>query len=927
MSSRRPPANSKRDGGQKSPPAGAPPIQRPVVFLADALADSPNAQRLNEWRPLRRAEGTTSGLQTPPSRVLSDRGNVDDESTPRAPAVPQPLDLATSNAFSTLSGQSDGTLTPSRFDSATPRAPQRADDEPLAIIEKLNRDSLEMSAQLNEMRTECRHKPLDFDSPEEFESSFQEKEEEVMVASKCVQTSARHTAPSDPRGHLPAAEVTFESSFYAHYSTAVSRSHRPAASAVEVALRECVDALNLAYKMRLCLTDLHGQREARVTPDLFDERADAQRKGSLVDEFKEQKRLLRQRVRKAVPNEGLIASLRKKTADYKRESNRLLDECRRVEDALADLQKSDQAVQTSARTRPISELLSLSFQSPVQSTVRSPASVRSTEKTAAGSPDESLRSSVRASSEKPPESPKAEVEEEKEKLEHETSVDLSIARDAEEEKGVKEAVEDSEHVQEDQFFLIEKDDHSTPLADVPPLDFGSLEAPEKPAEPPAAAEEAEEQEKPQEVASLHGLEELPASDGDEHEETPADPKPTQEDDQSKGDASSVENSSDRQSSEHQSESVEESVRSTVPPSSSYALDETMNESPVNGVHSDGSHTNRSHNQSKIPVRQPRRRSSTGASTARSRSQSVASATQSITELLETTHDLSTPSIASRTFPETKTGTGSPERSGSPLPRYTAQFPLTFCEQIERASLPHTSEEIKERASLRLGEGRPSVEAEGRLAEDLQLLSFRDKTELSLQSPEQETLLDVPFAHYEALLDERERKLHLADRLVRNSMRDIVRFYWHKDLKAILKKGLNSDTLQALTRVEYKYENEKLAHVDEGMEDLFTRLHAFVLERIQFIVNGAILGYAQSHATIAFRGRPTCRTLEELIDTEIATSTFFYASLGVERPIPLPHQLCDRERKTNAHKPERTWMLDHTFLLRKVRKALDEAKKE
>ncbi|KAI6240440.1 hypothetical protein M3Y99_00476500 [Aphelenchoides fujianensis] len=1021
MSSRRPPANPKRDGGQKSPPAAAPPIQRPVVFLADALADSPNAQRLNEWRPLRRAEQTTSGLQTPPSRVLSDRGNVDDESTPRAPAVPQPLDLATSNAFASPTGRSDGTLTPSRFDSATPRAPQRAEDEPLAIIEKLNRDSLEMSAQLNEMRTECRHKPLDFDSPEEFESSFQEKEEEVMVASKCVQTSARHTAPSDPRGHLPAAEVTFESSFYAHYSTAVSRSHRPAASAVEVALRECVDALNLAYKMRLCLTDLHGQREARVTPDLFDERADAQRKGSLVDEFKEQKRLLRQRVRKVAPNEGLIASLRKKTADYKRESNRLLDECRRVEDALADLQKSDQAVQTSARTRPISELLSSSFQSPVQSAVRSSASVRSTEKTAAGSPNESLRSSVRAPSEKPPETPKAEVEKE-EQLEHETSVDSSVARDQEEEKEVEEAVEESEHVQEDQFFLIEKDEHSTPPADVPPLDFGSLEAPEEPAEPPVAAEEAEEaKEKPQKAVSLQsgsrkrkadgsieqvlepksgrstnrdtendvpsistdselpsavqsatpptertekdaeeasaaekeadipplspqktasgfsslrsdvplasGLEELPASDGDEHEETPADPKPTQEDDQSKGDASSVE-SSVRQSSEPQSESVEESVRSTVPlSSSSYVLDETMNESPVNGVHSNGSHTNRSHSQSKIPVRQHRRRSSTGASAARSRSQSVASATHSITELLETTHDLSTPSIASRTFPETKTGTGSPERSGSPLPRYTAQFSLTFCEQIERASLPHTSEEIKERASLRLGEGRPSVEAEGRLAEDLQLLSFRDKTELSLQSPEQETLLDVPFAHYEALLDERERKLHLADRLVRNSMRDIVRFYWHKDLKAILKKGLNSDTLQALTRVEYKYENEKLAHVDEGTEDLFTRLHAFVLERIQFIVNGAILGYAQSHATIAFRGRPTCRTLEELIDTEIATSTFFYASLGGERPIPLPHQLCDRERKTNAHKPERTRMLDHTFLLRKVRKALDEAKKE
>ncbi|KAI6234730.1 hypothetical protein M3Y99_00762200 [Aphelenchoides fujianensis] len=791
--------------------------------------------------------------------------------------------------------------------------------------------------------------------------------------------------------------------------------------------------------MRLCLTDLHGQREARVTPDLFDERADDQRKRSLVDEFKEQKGLLRQRVRKAVPNEKLVGTLQKKTADYKRESNRLLEECRRVEDALARLQKSDQAVQTSARTRPISEVLSSSFQSPVQSNARSPASIRSTEKTAAGSPNDSFRSSVRGPSEKPIETPKAEIEEEEE-LEHETSIDSSVARDQEDEKGVEEAVEHSEDVQEDQFFLIEKDDHSTPPADVPPLDFGSLEAaPEEHAEPPVVAEEAEEkaQEKPQEFASLQsgsrkrkanrsidqlhepksgrstnrdtendvpsistdselpsavqsatppsekvdeeaerpsveekqadipplspektasgfsslrsdvplasGLEDLPASNVDENEETPADPKPTEEDDQSKGDASSVENSSARQASEHQSESVKESVRSTVSPSFSYVLDETMYESPANGGHSNGSHTNRSHSQSKIPVRQQRRRSSTGASTGRSRSQSMASATHSITELLDTTHDLSTPSLASRTFPETKTATGSPERSGSPLPRYTAQFPLTFCEQIERASLPHarpsarlflltcflqTSEEIKERASLRLGEERPSVEAEGRLAEDLKLLSFRDKTEPLLESPEQETLLDVPYAHYEALLDERERKLHLADRLVRNSMRDIVRFYWHKDLKAILKKGLDRDTLQALTKVEYKYENEKLAHVEEDMKGLFTRLHAFVLERIQFIVNGAILGHAQGHATIAFRGRrPTCRTLEELIDTEIATSSFFYASLGEERPIPLPHQLCDRERKTNEHRPRRKWMDDHVSLLRKVRKALDEAKQE
>ncbi|KAI6234787.1 hypothetical protein M3Y99_00768800 [Aphelenchoides fujianensis] len=325
----------------------------------------------------------------------------------------------------------------------------------------------------------------------------------------------------------------------------------------------------------------------------------------------------------------------------------------------------------------------------------------------------------------------------------------------------------------------------------------------------------------------------------------------------------------------------------------------MNESPLSGRPSNGGHTNRSHSQSKIPVRQQRRRSSTGASTARSRSQSVASATHSITELLDTTHDLSTPSLASRTFPETKMDKSSPERSGSPLPRYTAQFPLTFCEQIERASLPHTSEEIKERASLLLGEERPSIQAEGRLAEDLQQLSFREKTEQLLASPEQEILLDVTYAHYEALLDERERKLHLADRLLRNSMRDIVRFYWHKDLKAILKKGLDRGTLKALTRVEYN-----------------TRLHAFVLERIQFIVNGAILGYAQGHATIAFRRHPACRTLEELIDTEIATSTFFYASLGGERPVPLPHQLCARERKTNAHKPER-----------QVRKALDEANKE
>ncbi|KAI6210961.1 hypothetical protein M3Y96_00383000 [Aphelenchoides besseyi] len=888
------------------------PIQRPIVFLDDAVGESPNQQKLMNWKPRKRTVGideTIEVLRTPPPRILEDVHNIDDGNNSRSSVFSTPVDFTTPRPQRTPTVRDlrngETTLTPSRFNFDSPL--KNLNDESFQIIEKLNRDTLEMRAKLNEMQKE---RILDFNQQEELESSFQEVREEKLIGQqKSVQTSARQEAAQPPTFIAPpTTEFNLHSSFHATISAKHTTAFSGTAS-IDLALRECISILNLVYKLRLCLLDIQGQHTQKTNPSNYDAQKDDEEKKKLVNEFKEHKHLMKQRIRKSKVTEKLFTELKSKRSAYKSEADRLFVECQNAEMLLTKLPDQttlDQSVQTTARLRTIPEIMSSSFNSP----------------TLNQRPSIPIQSNVQSESANTSNSEAQKTSKSSEPVDKAESSVHSTESGNQKKKSNEIAVSESVHAS--QVHLIGNKE-SESKETVPPLDFSLLEdnLPSKPLVEVESTKQssglsssrkrklADENEQIIEPSKFMKksviksfLESVRTSNRDTENDVPSiltdpeiksalqsdEPKNTNQplvSPQNTGSGFSTLRSDILISSELQElpnsieevvtpiESLEEIKSPKLPSvkSSSYSkptnggdakenpksrsssnsvqqserLTESIVESISSTVVPSKSETPTSESSkrkgSKLPIRIVR----TPSGSARSRASSTTA--PSISELIESAKDLSQRSISIQDVSEANASVAS-DRSGrrSPADRFRANFPLTFDD----------SEEIKKHAS-KDDINHSSVEA-NKLTKDLSHLSLRhaEKTE------------------------------------------------------------------QELHQIEFQYDNERLRLVDEEMRVLINQIHDFVLSRFQFLLQAAIVVFPRDLASAEFRKQPTCAKLIELIDMEMGLYSSFYC---VNKTIPMAKQMNRFERRTNAVDLSRRRAVDHTLLSQMVSRALEKLEQE
>ncbi|KAI6206176.1 hypothetical protein M3Y94_00877600 [Aphelenchoides besseyi] len=951
------------------------PIQRPIVFLDDAVHESPNQEKLMNWKPRKRTVGideTNEVLRTPPPRILEDVHNIEDGNNSRSSVFSSPIDFTTPRAQRTPTTRDlrngETTLTPSRFDFNSPL--KNPTDESFQIIEKLKRDSLEMRAKLNEMQKE---QILDFNQQEEYQSSFQQVREEQLEQQKSVQTSTRQEAAQPTTTAAPrCTEFNFHSSFHATISAKQTTTYT-GTSSIDLALRECISILNLVYKLRLCLLDIQGQHLRKINPLNYDAKKDDEEKKKLVNEFKEHKHLMKQRIRKSKVTEKLFIELKSKRSAYKSEADRLFVECQNAEmllTKLPDQSTLDQSVQTTARLRSIPEIMSSSFNSPplnqrpsipIQSNSQSEPANTSASSEAQKIPQSSepvneAEPSVHSTGSQNQKSNAIAVSEsahnsqlnlignkESESKELVPPLDLSLLEDnlplkplvdvesTKQSSGLsssrkRKLVDDKEQIIEPKSVRSSnrdtENDVTSILTDPEIKSVAQSDEPKNTNQPLISPQNtgsgfstlrsdvpisSELQELPNSIAEevvtpIESLEEIKSAKLSSAKSSSYS-KPT-----NGGDAKEkpTSRSSSVQQSERQSESIAESISSTVVPSKSETPTSTSDSAKRKG--------------SKLPIRIVR----TPIASARSRASSTTA--PSISELIEAAKDLSQRSISIQDVSEANASVAS-DRSGrrSPADRFRANFPLTYDEWHARESLPHSSEEIKKHAA-KDDVDHSSVEA-NKLTKDLSHLSLRqaEKTEQTTEIKSDElTLFDVTYVDYLDLIDSRIRKQHKADQLVRNTMKNIVKYYWHRNLKKLVNSGLKLNTLKELHQIEFRYDNQQLRLVDEEIRVLINQIHDFVLGRFQFLLQAAIVVFPRDLASAEFRKQPTCAKLIELIDMEMGLYSSFYC---VNKTVPMSNQMNRFEQRTNTVDLSRRRAVDHTLLSHMVSSALKKLEQE